>query len=241
MATRFAECNTDYLFKTLNRLGSHSKTFNFEYGSPADVSNDQGIYMFYLDLGTRLFPVYIGVTTQGFKTRFSQHKSSGVKKKVDDDLFPSFTNGEKYTKRILKAKMVAMASGYMMKLVESLFLLSFNFCLNKAENRAYRQNLSAPAQLTDQESYIEWVEKHVAEMMTKTCPVATAMAPSTPEKNSRIKRSKIIDFQLYDINLFAYFYCTLKIVIITEGVYMCGDDICMILPQKINDTIVSGK
>lgn len=46
-------------------------------------------------------------------------------------------------------------------------------------------------------------------MMTKTCPVATAMAPSTPEKSSRIKRFKIIDFQLYDINLLAYFYCTL--------------------------------
>ena len=130
-------------------------------------------------------------------------------KKFDDDVFPSFTKGATYTKRILKAKMVAMASGYMMKLVESLFLLSFNFCLNKAENRAYRQNLRAPAQLTAQESYKDWVEEHVAEMMTKTCPVATAMAPSTPEKSSRIKRSKIIDFQLYDINLLAYFYCTL--------------------------------
>ena len=130
-------------------------------------------------------------------------------KKFDDDVFPSFTKGATYTKRILKAKMVAMASGYMMKLVESLFLLSFNFCLNKAENRAYRQNLRAPAQLTAQESYKDCVEEHVAEMMTKTCPVATAMAPSTPEKSSRIKRSKIIDFQLYDINLLAYFYCTL--------------------------------
>ena len=28
---------------------------------------------------------------------------------------------------------------------------------------------------------------------------------------------------------------------ITEGVYMCGDDICMILPQQIHVTIVSGK
>lgn len=86
--------------------------------------------------------------------------------------------------------MVAMASGYMMKLVESLFLLSFNFCLNKAENRAYRQNLSAPAQLTAQESYTDWVEEHVAEMMTKTCPVATAMAPSTPEKAAESKGPK---------------------------------------------------
>lgn len=177
MATRFAECNTDYLFKTLNRLGSHSNTYDFEYGSPADVSNDQGIYMFYLYLGTRLFPVYIGVTTQGFKTRFTQHKSSGVIQKFDEDVFPSFTKGTQYTKRILKAKMVAMESGYMMKLVESLFLLSFNFCLNKAENRTYRQKLSALAQLTAQESYKEWVEEHIAEMIAKTGPVATAMAP----------------------------------------------------------------
>ena len=177
MASRFAECNTDYLFKTLNRLGSYSNTYDFEYGSQADVSNEHGIYMFYLDLGTRLFPVYIGVTTQGFLTRFTQHKSSGVIQKFDEDVFPSFTKGAQYTKRILKAKMVAMESGYMMKLVESLFLLSFNFCLNKAENGTYRQDLSAPAQLTAQESYKNWVEEHVAEMMTTTDILVTAMKP----------------------------------------------------------------
>lgn len=73
--------------------------------------------------------------------------------------------------------MVAMESGYMMKLVESLFLLSFNFCMNKAENGTYRQDLSAPAQLTAQESYKNWVEEHVAELMTTIAPLVTAMKP----------------------------------------------------------------
>lgn len=177
MASRFAECNTDYLFKTLNKLGSYSNTYDFEYGSQASASNEHGIYMFYLDLGTRLFPVYIGVTTQGFHTRFIQHKLSGVIQKFDADVFPSFTKGAQYTKRILKAKMVEMKSGYMMKLIESLFLLSFNFCLNKAENGTYRQELSVPTQLTAQESYTNWVEEHVAELMTTIIPLVTAMQP----------------------------------------------------------------
>lgn len=101
--------------------------------------SDRGIYLFFLDSGQTKYPIYVGITRRNFRQRFKEHydKDGGVIQKYNSGNFP--TNRPPIQ---LPLKVMCMSSPFpMSKLIESIFLAAFNFCLNTDENGDIRTNL----------------------------------------------------------------------------------------------------
>lgn len=144
--SRFAENNAPFIFNCLEKLcsGLPAKRCDFTYKENPmwTIPESRGIYMFYADFGKEgKYPVYIGKSEQGFRTRFARHAIDGVIWSFDNHQFPrfQFPNNPK-----LGAVLLVFQSsiGFSLKLTESLFLYPFDFALNKAENDAKRLQIN---------------------------------------------------------------------------------------------------
>lgn len=134
---RFAENNATFIFHCLAKLRIQLPASEFVYRHyetpPETIPDTKGIYMFYADCGAYgQYPVYIGKTEQGFKTRFDRHAIDGVIWMYNTDRFPIFPVPKKPN---LGAVLLAFNS-YRISytLAESMFLYPFDFVLNKMEN-----------------------------------------------------------------------------------------------------------
>ena len=139
MANR-AENNAEFIFVVLERLQKNMGAAHFDYvhgvTNMADIPNDKGIYVFYADFGAnRRYPVYVGKTEQGFRTRFARHANDGVIRRFQNNKFPRF---DIVGNPQLRAILLTIPLGFMSKLTESLFLYPFDFALNKMENHDNR-------------------------------------------------------------------------------------------------------
>lgn len=171
MQDRYAENNAFFIFTTIDRLKESGCTVNdvdikSYTQNPNVVSDFKGLYIFYVtfnSLETTRIPIYVGVTDQGFRTRFRQHKV--IEKYFNPvvqgkRVFPAFhvdhypPEGE----HIFRVVTVRTEYGLTAKLLESIFLNSFDFCMNKMENGAYRMMIGPNRQHQRSHSYKQFCE-----------------------------------------------------------------------------------
>lgn len=152
---RFAENNAPFIFNCLKKLKDKmpANEFVYKHGDTklADIPERRGLYMFYADFGGNgRYPVYIGKTEQGFKTRFARHAKDGVIWRFENGQFPKFQWKE--TPK-LEAVLLTIPLSFTMKLAESMFLCPFDFALNKMENDSKRLEIKKISENTPKFSY----------------------------------------------------------------------------------------
>ena len=106
-------------------------------------AKDRGFYIFFLDSGKTKYPIYVGITRRNFRQRFKEHYASGVIHNYNMGYFPKNVPPIRLP---LKVMCVSIPYPAIAKLVESIFLATFNFCLNTEENGDIRVKLDTDDQ-----------------------------------------------------------------------------------------------
>ena len=135
----FAEKNADFIFSYIQTVWSNPTSYKVDSAQEIREipNNKNGLYIFFLEtLQFKIkYPIYVGFTSTNFRKRFQGHQQKGVIKTVlIEKTFPQDMSRPfqlKVTCLPLKSPMVA-------KLIESVFLASFDFCLNDSENEEVR-------------------------------------------------------------------------------------------------------
>lgn len=172
-ACRFAENNAPFIFDCLEKLRVKipANKFVYEYGvtSLQNIPTSRGLYMFYADFGGNgRYPVYIGKTEQGFRTRMARHANDGVIWRFEnkkDGKFPKFQMIEEPS---LGAVLLTFPIGFTMKLAESMFLYPFDFALNKMENDFVRLQINKIYENTPKFSYEKYFKKFLDTVKSQT-------------------------------------------------------------------------
>lgn len=170
-ACRFAENNAPFIFKCLEKLRNQLPALPFVYRHnetpPVTIPDSRGIYMFYADCGANgQYPVYIGKTEQGFRTRFARHEMDGVIWMYNNDRFPIFPFPGKPNLGAVLLAFHSLRISY--KLTESMFLYPFDFALNKMENDFVRLQINEIIPNTPWFSYKTYFEKFFNAMESET-------------------------------------------------------------------------
>lgn len=165
---KYAENNVSFIKKALLKIRSNMGTTITEYKYDSrTIPNKPGIYVFWAcfgDNGKEKYPVYLGKTEIGLKTRFGRHEAeNGIIWMYKNNKFPIFP--KQYP--ILKVWLLEMRTPAVMKFAESLFLASFDFPLNKHENGNIRQWIRNISQNTITKSYE--IFNSVQDKMHKEC------------------------------------------------------------------------
>ena len=128
----FAERNADFIFSYIQKVWSNPTSYNVESAQEiSNIPNDEnGLYIFFLQtLKFKIkYPVYVGFTGTSFKERFRGHNV--IKTILTNKTFPQ----EMPHLFQLKVTCLPLENPMVAKLIESVFLASFDFCLNKSEN-----------------------------------------------------------------------------------------------------------
>lgn len=136
----YAENNVSFIVKALAKIKVNMGTTlkEYDYDSPS-IPDRSGIYVFCACFGAyEKYPVYLGKTEIGFKTRIGRHEAeTGVIWMYKNNCFPSFPKKNP----TLKVWLLEMQTPAVIKFAESLFLASFDFALNKMENGDRRLNI----------------------------------------------------------------------------------------------------
>lgn len=136
----YAENNVSFIVNALVKIKVNMGTTlkQFDYDSPV-IPDRPGIYVFCACFGDyERYPVYLGKTEKGFKTRLGGHEAEkGVIWMYKHDRFPSFPKENPE----LKVWLLEIHTPGVMKFAESIFLASFDFALNKMENGDRRPNI----------------------------------------------------------------------------------------------------
>lgn len=136
----FAERNADFILSYLQTLWPNAQSY-----SAKDISkipnNEKGLYIFFIHTEKKKYPVYIGITSRNFRKRMQEHasdKTNGVINYIiEEKKFPQKTLGS----FDLNVMCVPIESPVVAKAMESVFLASFDFCLNTSENEEVRQEI----------------------------------------------------------------------------------------------------
>lgn len=149
-----AETNAPFIFWLIEHLwGNKSQSVNVS--SDEDVNGTpnhlRGMYIFYLDSGKVQYPIYVGITSRNFRVRFKEHLSrpAGVIYQWMNRHFPL----NDYT-RVLPLQAILIPNIYPIeaKMMESVLLEAFDFCLNVGENGQSRMYLELAAQFRPEDS-----------------------------------------------------------------------------------------
>ena len=173
----YAENNAEFIFAALEKLQNNmgAKRSDYVHGvtNMADIPDDRGIYVFYADFGAnRRYPVYVGKSEQGFRTRFAGHANDGGIGRFQNNEFPKFPfEGNPQ----LKAIMLKIPFGMTSKLTESLFLNSFDFALNTMENNQIRLVIGVIKANPVELSYTNYFGKVLAAMVEETQKLDAAL------------------------------------------------------------------
>lgn len=182
---RFAENNAPFIFTCLDSLRHQlpkASMFVYRHNETPTytIPDSRGIYMFYADFGIeRKYPVYIGKTEQGFKTRFTAHeKVGGVIWRYENNQFPTFQISGKPNLGAVLLSFQAVRISF--KLTESMFLYTFDFALNKMENDFIRLQINEIIQNEPKFSYETYLEKLLNEMESETTNLIEALRTNKP-------------------------------------------------------------
>ena len=138
-STMVAEQNAAFIFYLFEErwgsTGSEITTSNIKQAG----GYDRGVYLFYLQKATdeeKRYPIYVGITSRNFSTRFKEHAGNGVIDKVlvSKTFKPS---GGPYKLYYHTCSFEPVAA----KVVESIFLHAFDFAFNTDENGSARAEL----------------------------------------------------------------------------------------------------
>ena len=141
----YAERNAPFIFWCVEKIWGDVQSY--KTSSQAEINNtpnkERGLYIFYLDSGKTKYPIYVGITGRNFRQRFQEHYTNGV--------IHEYVNGD-FPKNVpaiqLPLKVMCIPIPYQMqaKLMESVFLATFDFCLNTEENGNVRTSLDTEDQ-----------------------------------------------------------------------------------------------
>ena len=147
----FAEKNADFIFSYVQTVWSNPTSYSVE--SPEEISKipnqEKGLYIFFIEKDGTKYPIYVGVTSRNFRERFQDHQSRGVIKRImTDQKFPQSA----LRPFNLKVMCLPLEDQMIAKLMESIFLASFDFCLNDSENEVLRLTIDTDGQFPVAES-----------------------------------------------------------------------------------------
>ena len=108
-------------------------------------NQEKGLYIFFLDDEKTKYPVYIGITNRNFRQRFKEHHDDGVIHEYNNGEFPTNTPPIRIP---LKVICIPLSYGMQAKLMESVFLSTFDFCLNTEENGSVRKSIDTNDQFS---------------------------------------------------------------------------------------------
>ena len=124
----FAERNADFIFSYVEAVWT-PESYNAISGLENDEipKNKHGLYIFFIMKSEKKYPVYIGATTRSFNERFWEHFKNGKFKTI--------------TKNFELMVMCLQENPAVAFLMESVFLASFDFCLNNVQNGPVRNEI----------------------------------------------------------------------------------------------------
>ena len=138
-----AEQTGQFIFYAISKMWGHGSIMSYNVSTIEEINecpqNESGLYVLYF---ADNYPVYIGVTERSFCERLREHYYRGAIKKV----FDGKLDISDIPNKILKVMLVNIGMGMQAKLMESVFLDSFDFCLNEKENGEVRLKVDATAQ-----------------------------------------------------------------------------------------------
>ena len=154
LGDNYAERNAEFIFKFVCKIWGFCPDFpvSNQYQVQQTPNNRQGLYIFYIETGPSKYPIYVGVTRRNFRQRFGEHFSTGVIYKVLHGIFPQSIQPPPSHGIQLKVKCIPMSNSIQAKLIESVLLATFDFCLNTEENGPLRANIDARQRFTIQQS-----------------------------------------------------------------------------------------
>ena len=152
----YAEKNGPFIFWCVNKIWGYLP--DYSVSSPQQIqqppNNQRGLYIFFIELGPFKYPIYIGITSRNFRQRFVEHHNSpnGVIYRFIHGNFPQNTQPHLRSQLLLKVICIPLSYPMQAKLMESVFLSAFDFCLNTEENGHIRVNIDANHQFPVEES-----------------------------------------------------------------------------------------
>lgn len=148
-----AERNAPFIFWCVKKIWGEQSSY--KVNTPEDINktpnNQSGMYIFYLDSGVHQYPIYVGITGRNFRQRFKEHhdNQTGVIYKCNNGEFPK---NQPPVRLPLIALVVPIHYPMQSKLMESVFLEAFNFCLNTEENGDIRLIVDTDQQFKPEDS-----------------------------------------------------------------------------------------
>ena len=135
----YAEAARDFLRLWLERVSGVKEPYQItDSRNNMALNAEGGMYViWYEDFLKLLYPMYVGITSRRFSTRFKEHIKSG---KIDGNLIEE--------KRVFASVMQMNLPSA--KFLESTLLVAFNFALNKQENDGVRDYLVEETALVQQ-------------------------------------------------------------------------------------------
>ena len=140
----YAERNAAFIFKFACKISSFCPDFSIS--NEAEVHQtpfQQGLYIFYIETHPHQYPIYVVITRRTFRQRFVEHLNSGVIFKFFNGIFPQSIQPAPHYQAVLKVKCVPLPNPIQAKLMESVMLATFDFCLNTEENGNIRGIIDA--------------------------------------------------------------------------------------------------
>lgn len=187
-ACRFAENNAPFIFNCLEKLRIQLSASQFVYRHnetpPETIPDSRGIYMFYADCGANgQYPVYIGKTEQGFRTRLASHARNGVIRMYENNAFPIFPFPDK--PNLVAVLLAFEALRISFKFTESMLLSPFDFALNKMENDFIRLRINEIIPNKPWFSYKTYFEKLLDAMESDTKKLYNALREPNPKAEKK--------------------------------------------------------
>ena len=164
----YAERNAPFIFWCVEKIWGNVQ--NYKTTNEAEVNKtpnkESGLYIFYLDDGKIQYPIYVGITGRNFRQRFNEHYTNGV---IHEYVNGNFPTNVPPIRLPLKVMCIPISHQMQAKLMESVFLATFDFCLNKEENGNVRTILDtekqfpADASKTDFDNIFDNVMKEITQ------------------------------------------------------------------------------
>ena len=129
------------------------------------VSKANGLYFFFWSVDgnandikkqSGIYPLYVGITGRTFRERFNEHikNDNGVVNKITSKEWPT----EGMTNLPLIVAYVVQIPLPVAKFYESVFLNSFNFAMNRAENEGRRSGIEVTIQRSVDDGYKHFIK-----------------------------------------------------------------------------------
>ena len=156
----YAERNGEYIIEEIMEKMFQANKYRVDEGYSSG-DNSSGLYIFTVkDRRRREYPVYVGYTSRSFKIRFREHRNNGVIHDFHTGVYPQH-NWNHYTLYVYTYSRDFAAA----KLLESIFLRSFDFARNTEENNNQtHNNLRIPPENLPEDSKASFAEGYQAIM-----------------------------------------------------------------------------